>query len=82
MDLDQENGSWSYRAPKNAKWVKSEKGALTILTFSDEIPVPLGLPREMFSPFMATFGKFADFEGYRRDEGLRQRQPEQETNLR
>ncbi len=70
LDLDQKKASWSFRDPKNAKWVKSEKGAITTLAFSDEIPVPENL--EVFSPFIATFHNFGDrFEEYRKDEGLR-----------
>jgi hypothetical protein len=40
------------------------------LTFSDEIPIPAGMP-DFMSPFVATAFNY-DFDTYRADEGLRQ----------
>jgi hypothetical protein len=72
LDLDQENVTGDFRKPINADWVHSEEGAITTLTFSDEIPVPVAL--EGFSPFLGTihnFGGFPQFEKYARSEGRR-----------
>lgn len=71
LDLDPKKGKSSFREPKNAKWVDSDSGAIKVLTFSDEIPVPTDLP-EMFSPFIATYGYYQDHDKYRKDETLRQ----------
>jgi hypothetical protein len=71
IDLDQENAKWSFNEPTNAKWVKSEKGAIKTLTFSDEVPVPVDMG-QMFSPFLATWWNIQDQDAYRKDEGLRQ----------
>jgi hypothetical protein len=71
LDLDQAKVKLSFREPSNAKWVNSEDGAVKILTFSDEIPVPSEMGR-MFSPFLATFGNIEDLDAFRKDEGLRQ----------
>jgi predicted RNA-binding Zn-ribbon protein involved in translation (DUF1610 family) len=70
LDLDQEKGSFEFREPENAKWADSEEGAVTILTFSDEIVVPAGMP-EFISPHIATWGRY-DWETCRSDEALRQ----------
>jgi predicted RNA-binding Zn-ribbon protein involved in translation (DUF1610 family) len=70
LDLDQKKASYSFREPQNAKWTSSEGGAIEVLTFSDEVPVPTNLP-DMFSPFVATFGNFKDWKLYRHDETLR-----------
>jgi hypothetical protein len=71
LDLDQENVKATFQEPKNARWSSSEDGALQTLTFSDEILVPVDMGG-VFSPHIATFGNYEDFDGYRRDEGLRQ----------
>jgi hypothetical protein len=73
LDLDQKKAGWSYRKPTNADWVANEreKEAIKTITFSDEIPIPLGKD-DRFSPFIATFGNFKNWEQYRLDEGLRQ----------
>jgi len=71
LDIDQQNIKTSFREPRNAKWSDSEDGALKTLTFSDEVLVPVDLGG-MFSPFIATFGNYEDFDKYRHDEGLRQ----------
>jgi len=71
LDIDQRNVKTSFREPRNAKWSVSEDGALETLTFSDEVLVPVDLGG-MFSPFIATFGNYVDFDKYRQDEGLRQ----------
>lgn len=71
LDLDQKSAKTSFREPRNAKWSDSEDGALETLTFSDEVLVPVDLGG-MFSPFIATFGNYEDFDKYRQDEGLRQ----------
>jgi hypothetical protein len=71
LELDQKTGKSKFRDPQNAKWVDSEEGARTTLTFSDEILVPVDMGG-MFSPHVSTFGNYEDFDGYRKDEGLRQ----------
>src|SRR5215472_2791953 len=71
IDLDQDKGELKYRDPKNAKWVDSEEGAVKVLTFSDEIPVPVDMP-DMFSPHIATWFRYEDHDTYRHDESLRQ----------
>ena len=71
IDLDQENGKWKYRDPKNAKWVDSEDGAVKVLTFSDEIAVPVDIP-DIVSPHIATWFRYQDHDTYRHDETLRQ----------
>ena len=71
IDLDQKNGTLSYRTPTNADWVGDADGAIATRTFSDAIPVP----RELgpLSPFIATLSNFEDWKEYRRSEELRQR---------
>jgi hypothetical protein len=71
VDLDQENVKGAFRDPTNARWTDSEDGAVSVLTFSDEIPVPDDMAG-MFSPFLATFWNIENHELYRKDEGLRQ----------
>jgi hypothetical protein len=71
LDLDQKKGAFKHREPKNAEWVDSEDGALSTLTFSDEILVPVDMGG-MFSPHVTTFGNYRDYEAYSKDEGLRQ----------
>lgn len=73
LDLNQKKGKWSFRKPQNAKWVNSEKGAVKVIAFSDEILVPTEM--QSFSPFLETFSNFSsskEFKAYRQDEGLRQ----------
>jgi predicted RNA-binding Zn-ribbon protein involved in translation (DUF1610 family) len=71
IDLDQKRGKWSYHEPTNAKWIESRDLAPHVLTFSDEIPVPVDMGGG-FSPFLATWFKIENQDAYRRDEGLRQ----------
>lgn len=71
LDLDQSKGNWKCCEPKNAKWVGSEEGAIKTVTLSDEIPVPTGIP-DLISPFIATWGRYEDYDLYRKDETLRQ----------
>jgi hypothetical protein len=71
LDLDQQRAKHRFRDPENAKWSDSEDGVLDTLTFSDEILVPMNM-RGGFSPHLATWPNYEDFERYRHDEGLRQ----------
>lgn len=71
LDLDQKEGKFKFREPKNAKWADSEDGALSTLTFSDEILIPVDM-QGMFSPHVMTFSNYEDHEAYRKDETLRQ----------
>jgi hypothetical protein len=71
IDLDQDKGKLKYRDPKNAKWVNSEEGAVKVLTFSDEIPLPVDMP-DLISPHIATWFRYEDHDTYRHDESLRQ----------
>jgi hypothetical protein len=71
IDLDQDKGKWKYRDPKNARWVDSGEGAMKVLTFSDEIPVPVGIP-DIVSPHIATWFRYENHDTYRHDETLRQ----------
>lgn len=71
VDLDQKRGKWSYREPINAKWTKSRELTKHVLTFSDEIPVPVDMGGG-FSPFLATWFKIENLDTYSRDEALRQ----------
>jgi hypothetical protein len=71
LDLDQERAKHKFRDPVNAKWSLTEVGALETLTFSDEILVPADMGGG-FSPHLATWGNYEDFDKYRYDEGLRQ----------
>jgi hypothetical protein len=71
LDLDQNKAKHKFREPVNAKWSDTEDGALETLTFSDEILVPTDM-RGGFSPHLATWGNYEDFDKYRYDEGLRQ----------
>jgi hypothetical protein len=70
LDLDQKKVTGSFRTPTNAKWVTSEDGAVTTLTFSDEIPVPSDMGGG-FSPFLATWWNIENQDAFRHDEGLR-----------
>jgi len=69
--LNQEKADYDFREPENGKWVKSEKGAIKVLTFSDEISVPVNIP-DGFSPHVLTAHNYKDREKYGRDEALRQ----------
>ncbi|HUJ30040.1 MAG TPA: hypothetical protein VLY23_02075 [Candidatus Acidoferrum sp.] len=71
LELDHANVTGKFQDPKNASWSLSEEGAQEILTFSDEILVPNDM-RGGFSPHLATFVNYEDFDKYRHDEGLRQ----------
>lgn len=71
LELDQKKAKHKFREPQNAKWSNTEDGAISTLTFSDEVLVPLDMGGG-FSPHLATWGNFDDFEKYREDEGLRQ----------
>ncbi len=70
LNLDQKKAAPSFSDPQNAKWVNSEEGAVKVLTFSDEIPVPVDIP-EQFSPFILTCWNFIDPDEYQHDETLR-----------
>lgn len=71
LRLGQSAGTLEFLGPTNAKYVQSEKGAVATLLFHPEVPVHD--PRDGFmSPFLATFGRYLDFEAYQRDESIRQ----------
>lgn len=70
MDLDQKNAGFKFRDPENGKWADNEDGAVKILTFSDELVVPAGMP-DYISPFIASWGRY-DFDAFRTDETFRQ----------
>ena len=45
IDLNQKKATFKFKGePKNGKWVSSDKNAAHVLTFSDEISVPVDIP--------------------------------------
>ena len=71
LNLDQKKAAHSFSDPQNAKWINSEEGAVIVLTFSHEIPVPVDVP-DGFSPFILTYWNSIDRDRYQHEETLRQ----------
>lgn len=63
---------FSFGPPKNARWVKSEKGAVTTLNFDPDRVAPKDMTN-VFSPFMAEAHKLSPKAhlAYAKEEGMR-----------
>jgi hypothetical protein len=70
FETDAKTVSVNYTNLLNATWTDSEEGAIKVLSFNAEFPIPNDLP-DRISPFVATALNISNFEKYSHEERLR-----------
>ncbi|MGH7772382.1 MAG: hypothetical protein ACREQA_09095 [Candidatus Binatia bacterium] len=72
LDRDKKKVGYSFGRPVNAKWVRSEKGAIETLSFDPDRVAPKDMTN-VFSPFLAEAFELSlqAHQAYAREEGIR-----------